>query len=70
MAAMCLSGLLTSKDLLGGLPSERISHAGLGLWLLMLMFALHHYGRSLGIDAILLARAPARDKRPILDLVA
>jgi uncharacterized membrane protein YphA (DoxX/SURF4 family) len=40
------------------------------LMLLMLMFALHHYGRSLGLDTILLAHARARDTRPVLDLVA
>jgi uncharacterized membrane protein YphA (DoxX/SURF4 family) len=40
------------------------------LTLLMLMFALDHYGRSLGIDAILRGRAPERQRRPVLDLVA
>jgi len=40
------------------------------LLVLMLMFALHHYGRSLGIDALLLARARAPEKRAVLDLVA
>ena len=40
------------------------------LLVLMLMFALHHYGRSLGIDALLLARSPERERRPVLDLVA
>ena len=40
------------------------------LILLMLMFALHHYGRSLGIDALLLARSSAGARRPILDRVS
>jgi len=40
------------------------------LMLLMLMFALHHYGRYLGIDALLLARSPETARRPVLDLVA
>lgn len=40
------------------------------LLVLMLMFALDHYGRSLGIDALLLARSPERERRPVLDLVA
>jgi hypothetical protein len=30
--------------------------------LLMLSFALHHYGRSLGLDAIIVARATVRGK--------
>jgi hypothetical protein len=40
------------------------------LLVLMLVFALHHYGRSLGIDALLLARSRAPEKRTVLDLVA
>ena len=40
------------------------------LLVLMLVFALHHYGRSLGIDALLLARSRAPEKRTMLDLVA
>jgi len=32
------------------------------LMLLMLSFALHHYGRSLGLDAIIVARATVRGK--------
>jgi len=40
------------------------------LTLLMLVFALHHYGRSLGIDAILVARSRAPAQRQVLDLVA
>ena len=33
------------------------------LVLLMLSFALHHYGRSLGLDAIITARSPVRSSR-------
>jgi uncharacterized membrane protein YphA (DoxX/SURF4 family) len=40
------------------------------LILLMLMFAVHHYGRSLGVDALLVARSSAGARRRILDLVA
>ena len=40
------------------------------LLLLMLMFALHHYGRSLGVDALIVAGSPERERRPVLDLVA
>ena len=40
------------------------------LLLLMLIFAVDHYGRALGIDALLLGRTPARDRRVVLDLVA
>ena len=40
------------------------------LLVLMLVFALDHYGRALGIDALLLGRSPAQDRRPVLDLVA
>jgi hypothetical protein len=32
------------------------------LMLLMLSFALHHYGRSLGLDAIIVARTTVRGK--------
>jgi hypothetical protein len=37
------------------------------LLVLQLMFALHHYGRSLGVDAILIARTR---RNPILDLLS
>lgn len=40
------------------------------LLVLMLIFALHRYGRSLGIDALLLARSRTPEKRTVLDLVA
>jgi hypothetical protein len=32
------------------------------LMLLMLSFALHHYGRSLGLDAVIVARATVRGR--------
>lgn len=40
------------------------------LLVLMLVFAVDHYGRALGIDALLLGRAPTQERRPVLDLVA
>lgn len=40
------------------------------LLVLMLMFAVHHYGRYLGIDALLVSRPRAPAQRQVLDLVA
>jgi uncharacterized membrane protein YphA (DoxX/SURF4 family) len=40
------------------------------LLLLQLMFAVHCYGRSLGVDALLTARRPARDRGALRRILA